>query len=291
MTRAAGPLAKLRIALGEPVVYSALVGEAEMSLANAVGLGLEIRFLGRISCCYCGADSPRSYGGGYCYRCFRALARCDVCVVSPDRCHYAAGTCREPEWGEAFCMRPHVVYLANSSGAKVGITGAGNELRRWLDQGARQGLIVLAAATRHKAGLVEAQLAQLVADRTDWRLLLSRDVEAIDLPMLRDALRRDLAARLLAKGVELPDGVIWQNHQPHEFRYPVQRYGHRLAALRLDERDVIRGNLLGIKGQYLLFDHGVFNVRQHTSYHVRLTLMSEPLDPGAGDDHQMELFS
>jgi hypothetical protein len=24
------------------------------------------------------------------------LAQCDLCIMSPERCHYDAGTCREP---------------------------------------------------------------------------------------------------------------------------------------------------------------------------------------------------
>ena len=84
--------------------------------------------------------------------------------------------------------------------------------------------------------------------------------------------------------------MLWQEGSVREFRYPVQRYGHRRNALRLDDQPVVRGNLLGIKGQYLLFDHGVFNVRHHHSYHVRLTLFPDKLAAGAGDEHQMELF-
>lgn len=56
------------------------------------------------------------------------------------RCHYDAGTCREPSWGEQFCMTDHIVYLSNSSGVKVGITRATQLPTRWIDQGARQGI-------------------------------------------------------------------------------------------------------------------------------------------------------
>lgn len=287
MTGVEGPLAMMKVVPADPVRYTAVVGEATVPLVEALGRGLEIRFLGRISCRHCGAVTQRSYGGGYCYPCFKTLARCDLCVVSPDRCHYAAGTCREPEWGEAFCMRPHLVYLANSSGPKVGLTGAGNQVGRWLDQGARQGLVIMSTATRQQAGNVEVTLAALVGDRTDWRALVSGEGHPVDLLQLRDELRE----RLHVGGWRLPQDAAWEDEQPVEFRYPVQRYPHRIVPLRLEDRDVIRGNLLGIKGQYLLFDHGVFNVRHHTSYHVRLTLLAETLGPGTGDDHQMELFS
>jgi hypothetical protein len=60
--------------------------------------------------------------------------------MSPEKCHFDAGTCREPEWGEANCMVDHFVYLANSSSVKVGITRGTQLPTRWLDQGASQAL-------------------------------------------------------------------------------------------------------------------------------------------------------
>ena len=74
---------------------------------------------GRIHCVECGRATKKSFNQGHCFPCFRSLASCDRCITSPELCHYDAGTCREPEWGEAHCMQPHVVYLANSSGLKV----------------------------------------------------------------------------------------------------------------------------------------------------------------------------
>ncbi|NJN51069.1 MAG: DUF2797 domain-containing protein [Gammaproteobacteria bacterium] len=99
---------------GQVVQCDLEVGKVSVDLNALVGVWLRIAGRERITCAHCGSDTPKGYGGGYCYRCFTTLARCDLCVVSPDRCHYSRGTCREPAWGEAFCMRPHLVYLANS---------------------------------------------------------------------------------------------------------------------------------------------------------------------------------
>jgi hypothetical protein len=281
-----GKLQKLSVQNGDPVSYTLTLGtesEAQLPLNPVLGSALEIRFLGRISCQHCGSTTPKSYGDGYCYSCFRRLARCDLCVLSPDRCHYHKGTCREPEWGESFCMQPHIVYLANSSGPKVGITRAGYEIGRWLDQGARQALPILSATTRRDAGVAEVAFAEHLPDRTDWRALVSREATPVDLLKLRD----ELAAKLTV----LPEGVRWLDEQALSFNYPVIQYGHRLQRLRLDEEPVISGNLIGIKGQFLLFEHGVFNVRQHTSYHVHATASGERAASSVGGSDQMELFS
>jgi hypothetical protein len=60
--------------------------------------------------------------------------------MKPETCHYHLGTCREPDWAQNHCFRPHIVYLANSSGVKVGITRKTQIPTRWLDQGASQAL-------------------------------------------------------------------------------------------------------------------------------------------------------
>ncbi len=281
-----GPLQKLIVKYDDPVTYTLALGnesQEQLALNPVLGSALEIRFLDRISCRFCESLTPKSYGDGYCYPCFKRLARCDLCVMSPDRCHYDQGTCREPGWGESFCMQPHIVYLANSSGPKVGITRAGNEIGRWLDQGACQALPILAAATRQGAGFAEVSLARYLPDRTDWRLLVARDATPVDLLELRDELK--------AETTVLPEGVTWLDEQPLSFNYPVTQYGHQLKRLRIDEARVIAGNLMGIKGQFLLFEHGVFNVRQHTSYHVRITAPGAPAAFNIGGSDQMELFS
>ncbi len=267
-----------------PAQYRLVFAEGPaVSLNEHIGAGLEIRATGTVVCRHCGAEGRRSFGGGYCYDCFTTLARCDLCVVSPDRCHYHLGTCREPSWGDAFCMQPHLVYLANSSGVKVGITRAGRAEGRWLDQGAIQGLVILEADSRRAAGLAEAAIARLLPDRTDWRKMLRSDVPTLDLAETRRWLE--------AQRLELPEGVGWTSEAPvTTLRYPlIYPPGHDGAApgkVGLDEGPV-SGNLLGMKGQYLVLDSGALNVRQHAGYRVEFSLGEALPTPGAA---QLGLF-
>src|SRR3546814_9956529 len=83
-------------------------------------------------------------------------------------------------------MTDPVVYLANSSGIKVGITRATQLPTRWLDQGASQALPIMRVATRQQSGMVEDLLRSQVADRTNWRALLKGDAEPIDLIEMRE---------------------------------------------------------------------------------------------------------
>jgi hypothetical protein len=295
-----GALQRMNVRHGDPACYELVLqsdaapGEdpktvPTLPLNPLVGKGLRLEFNGRITCSECGSVTRKSYGEGYCYPCFRRLARCDLCVVSPVRCHYAAGTCREPEWGEAFCMQPHLVYLANSSGPKVGITTQGGQLGRWLDQGASQGLVVASASSRHLAGVLEDRLSRRVSDRTDWRALLRSDAAPVDLVALRQSLR--------PAPDDLPDGVRWLDDQDVvALTFPVLSYPRHLVRFALEREGTVGGRLLGIKGQYLLFEHGVLNIRRHRAYHVRVDVFEADDDTAIlsatrpSRQFQMELF-
>ncbi len=285
MTTRCGVLDDLRIDPidgSTPARYTLVFDGAEtLPLNELIGAGVTVTFDGVVVCRYCGAESRKSFGGGYCYDCFRTLARCDLCVVSPHRCHYDQGTCREPQWGEAFCMQPHRVYLANSSGIKVGITRAGREVGRWLDQGAIQGLVVLEAESRRAAGLAEVTIAQRLPDRTDWRKMLRADVPELDLQAECDKLR--------ASVLPLPEGVRWSDSgRVVRMCYPLERNEPPAATLKLTTAG-LHGNLLGMKGQYLVLTSGAFNVRQHAGYRVTVSVGSPFVDGDAGPD-QLGLF-
>jgi hypothetical protein len=104
------------------VQYELVVGDQRLALNPLIGKSLKFTYTGRIFCVNCNRSIKKGFNQGYCYPCFISLAECDMCIMKPETCHYDAGTCREPSWGQAFCLKPHTVYLANSSGIKVGIT-------------------------------------------------------------------------------------------------------------------------------------------------------------------------
>lgn len=121
-----GQVRKLIAKADSPVSYSLPLGTNNIALAPLLEKQLHLRYTGKITCIHCKRSMNKSFNQGYCHSCFQKLAQCDVCIMSPERCHFEAGTCREPVWGEHFCMQDHIVYFANSSGLKVGITGHHN---------------------------------------------------------------------------------------------------------------------------------------------------------------------
>ena len=265
-----GALSKMTIRLGETAQYAIRLDETEVPVNPLLGKQVRLEFLGAIHCSHCGRKTKKSFAQGYCYPCFTKLAQCDSCIMSPERCHYDAGTCREPSWGEQFCMTDHVVYLANSSGIKVGITRASQIPTRWLDQGASQALPIFRVATRQQSGFVEDLLRTQVADKTNWRALLKGDAVPLDLPAIRDELLASCAEGIAA----LQQRFGLQAIQPVSdvevltIRYPVEAYPTKVASHDLEKTPVVEGILKGIKGQYLILDTGVINLRKYTAYQV-----------------------
>jgi hypothetical protein len=246
--------------------------EALVSLNPLIGSDFKLIFKNEINCSNCFKTIKKSYAGGYCYPCSIKLACADMCILKPELCHFSKGTCREPEWGEKNCMVAHYVYLANSSGLKVGITRSTQIPTRWIDQGAVMGLPILKVSSRYQSGMFEKLFASEVNDKTDWRKMLKGNIEEIDLREKRDQLFELLGEDLDsmeelygAKQVE-----ILEDFAVTEIRYPVKTYPLKVNSLSLDKNEVVGGKLLGIKGQYLIFDSGVINIRSHTGYKVEL---------------------
>ena len=265
-----GSLSKMAVRLGETAQYAFRLDEQEVPVNPLLGKRVRLEYLGAIHCTHCGRKTKKSFSQGYCYPCSTKLAQCDSCIVSPEKCHFDAGTCREPEWGERFCMTDHVVYLANSSGVKVGITRASQIPTRWLDQGASQALPIFRVATRQQSGLVEDLLRTQVADKTNWRALLKGDAVPLDLPAIRDQLLESCAEGIAALqqrfGLQAIQPV--SDAEVLEIRYPVDAYPTKVASHDLEKTPVVEGILKGIKGQYLILDTGVINLRKYTAYQV-----------------------
>lgn len=258
-----GPIAKMKSALEAPVRYTLPVGDESFPVNERIGSKLSLRFDGEIRCIHCDRKIKKSFQQGYCYPCCQRLACCDVCIVKPELCHYAKGTCREPEWGETHCLIPHSVYLSNTSGLKVGVTRGVDPTTRWIDQGATAALVVRRAKDRLEAGRLEIALAEFVADKTNWRRMLKGPPEPLELGQERDRLFAELTERLAGEGIPgepVPDAA------PVAIEYPVSEYPVKVVSHNLDKQPLLEGTLMGVKGQYLIFDTAVINVRKYGGY-------------------------
>lgn len=261
--------------------YDLRVDDQKLSLNKHLGTPLEISVDGAIHCINCQRPTRKSFGQGHCWRCFTTLARCDTCMMSPERCHYFQGTCREPAWGERYCFTPHLVYLANASAPKVGITRATNLPGRWLNQGATQGLGILGVATRQQSGFVEALFRQEISDRTSWQRMLKGPPERVDLYALRDRLIERLSPGLEALRARFGEHAITPIEAPPAacLDYPALRWPEKVRSHNLDRTPRIEGTLIALKGQYLLLDSGVINLRKYAGYRVTIRVGAGQVAP------------
>ena len=268
-----GTLAKMRASLLDGAVqYRLPVGEEEIELNAFIGKTLTLTHTGNIFCCSCGKKTKKSYSQGHCFVCVKKLASCDMCIMKPETCHFAEGTCREPQWGEDNCFVDHYVYLSNTSSIKVGITRHTQIPTRWIDQGATQGLPIAKVKNRLISGLVEIELAKLIADKTNWRTLLKGNNEPLALkeaalellPQIEETIAK-IQAEHGEDSVELLDENIL------DITFPVNEFPTKIVSHNFDKNPEVTGVLNGIKGQYLLFDTGVINIRKFGSYEVTVT--------------------
>lgn len=259
-----GSLRKLKNIHNSPIDYYLNLNGNEIHLNEYIGKDISLTFTGNIFCIDTGKKIKKSYGQGYSWESFMTLPECDTCIIKPELCHYAQGTCRDSEWGEKHCLQPHVIYLANSSKLKVGITRKRNVPFRWMDQGAIEALPILEVKDRKTSGMLEIEIAKVMGDKTNWRKMLKNDNDEIDLIE-----KRDLVFKEFAKLIEKYEAVKIQS-DIYKFDFPVEQYPEKVSSLSFDKKEIIEGKLLGIKGQYLILDSGVLNIRKHQGYEICL---------------------
>ncbi|MFI4937877.1 MAG: DUF2797 domain-containing protein [Candidatus Berkiellales bacterium] len=268
-----GRLSKMVVTATTPVTYELPLGNEKVPLNPFLGKTLKLTFTHKITCMGCDRPIKKSYQDGYCFPCTQTLARSDLCILKPERCHFHLGTCREPEWGLTHCMIPHVVYLANTSGIKVGITRQNQLPIRWLDQGAVAALPLLIVPTRRISGLVECVIGKYISDKTNWRQMLMGQEEVVDLIQHANDLQQKLQTDLADIYNEFGKNAVQLNEPLSitRFTYPVLSFPQKITSLSFDKTPEIEGTLLGIKGQYLMFDQGVINIRRHSGYEVEIS--------------------
>ena len=116
----------------------------------------------------------------------------------------------------------------------------------------------------HKGRLQFEWAGKTFADRTHWMRMLKEARPEGDLAGMAEQVLDELEEMGVA---ELPDG----ERVEHVFRYPVLVYPDKVKSHNLDKTKQIGGTLHGIKGQYLIFDTGVINLRKFTGYEVEVS--------------------
>lgn len=257
-------LRKMKVQDQRPVRYVLESGDVAIDVNDLLNHQITFEHTGDKYCVKCGAKVNKLYGEGFCYKCFITAPEADVCIIHPEKCQAHLGISRDMEWSKQNCLIDHFVYLAVTDHLKVGVTRLNQVPNRWIDQGALKVIKLARTPYRQLAGLIEVDLKQYFSDKTNWkRMLLTTEPPDIDLIE-----QKRKAATLLKpefrQYLELDNTI-------YSFEYPVLYLPEKITSVNLDKTPGFSGKLIGIKGQYLIFDNGlVINIRKFSGYFVKI---------------------
>lgn len=257
-----GVLTKMRTELASTVQYYLIFEEDFLNLNQVLGKKLSINFL-RYQCMNCKLEK-KIFRNGFCYKCHISLPQVGDWVMRPELSTAHLGQeDRDLEYEREVQLAPHVVYLANSSNVKVGVTRKSQIPTRWIDQGAHEAIEVVEVPNRYLAGITEIALKEHVSDKTNWREMLTNNLKDLDLAEIKEQLRPYLPEEVQEYYLE--------HSKELEIKFPVLQYPPKVKPFNLSKTPFYEGVLQGIKGQYLIFEDGMaFNVRSHEGFEVSL---------------------
>ncbi len=276
--RSSGTVLKMKSAFsgaGEPVRYSLPLGDSLLPMNDLIGQPVALGFNGDIFCVGCSKKTKKTFQDGYCYACFLKVPECEECVMRPELCRAHEGQARDMDWARTHCLIDQFVYISITSDVKVGVTRHTQIPTRWIDQGAVRAIKLARTPNRYTAGLIEVALKKHMKDKTDWRRMLKNEYPDLDLVAIKKKAAGQLPADLAA--------YVLKDDEITNLVFPVKEYADKVRSLGFDKEPVIAGTLMGIKGQYLLFDGGrVVNIRKHQGYLIELSTGADAGGVGAG---------
>ena len=120
--------------------------------------------------------------------------------------------------------------------------------------------------------MLEVLIKQQIADKTNWRDMLRGVAKPLDLNLeadnILDRFRSEIDEikdRYNPFGISILNGMETVN-----ISYPVNIYPDKISSYNFDKEPMVEDKLVGIKGQYLIFEGGVINLRKFSGYEVEL---------------------
>jgi DNA relaxase NicK len=142
---------------------------------------------------------------------------------------------------------------------------------RWIDQGAIHGLAILKTTNRYLAGQLEVEFKKYIQDKTNWRAILKKSDDLIDLNESLQSLKQQAAPAIQGLIEKYPQDIEWVNQaKATPISYPVLQYPEKIKTYDLEKTPQFSDRLLGVKGQYWIFEQGVINIRKYSGYQVAL---------------------
>jgi len=250
--------------IGSPIQYYLIFKDDFLNVNQLLDKKISISFDG-YQCLNCG-KAKKIYRQGFCYDCFFEIPQAAEWIMHPElsKAHLGIED-RDLEYEKSVQLNSHIVYLANSSNVKVGVTRKTQIPTRWIDQGAHEAIEIVEVPNRYLAGITEVALKNHVGDKTNWRTMITNKIADENLVEWRDKLIQYIPE-------EVKQYIIYNNQETH-MDFPVLKYPEKPKSLNLIKTPNYEGILKGIKGQYLIFeDNIIFNVRSNEGFVVNITV-------------------
>ncbi len=247
-----------------PINYFLNFDKHLIHMNQIIGKKLYVKHIG-FECLNCSEDKP-IFRQGFCKKCFFETPTAGDWIMKPElsKAHLNIED-RDLEYEKRIQLQSHVVYLASSSGLKVGVTRGSQIPTRWIDQGAGYAAPLLEVPNRYLAGIAEVALKDYVSDKTNWRKMLTSQSPGINLIEKKHELKKYLPEDVKQYFVE--------EDKEYKFNFPISNYSDKITSINLTKSTEFQKTLKGIKGQYLLFeDNTVFNVRSNEGYYIELEI-------------------
>ncbi|WP_038526567.1 DUF2797 domain-containing protein [Formosa agariphila] len=259
-----GVLTKMETEYAKPIQYYLVFDSDFLNMNQLLNKTLNINFI-KYQCLNCGLDK-KIYRQGYCKSCFFEIPQAADWIMKPElsKAHLDVED-RDLAFEKKVQLQPHIVYLANSSSVKVGVTRKGQVPTRWIDQGAHEAIEIVEVPNRYLAGITEVALKDYVSDKTNWRTMLKNEVEDENLVAWRDKLKTYIP--------EEAKPYFIDSNTETEIEFPVLQYPKKPKSLNIEKMQHYTGVLKGIKGQYLIFeDETVCNIRGNEGMYVSIEI-------------------
>jgi hypothetical protein len=259
-----GVLTKMETENSSPIQYYLILESNFINVNQLLNKNVSIKFI-KYQCLNCKLDKP-IYRQGFCKSCFFEVPQAADWVMRPElsKAHLDQEE-RDLEYEKKVQIQPHIVYLANSSNVKVGVTRKSQVPTRWIDQGAHEAIEIVEVPNRYLAGITEVALKDHISDKTNWRTMLKNEIQDEDLVVWRNKLKEFIPEEAKSYFIE--------NNSETNLEFPVLQYPLKPKSLNLEKNREYSGVLKGIKGQYLIFeDQTVFNIRSNEGLYVGISV-------------------
>jgi hypothetical protein len=259
-----GVLKKMTSIHDNPVRYIIDFDNDLIFLNQIIGKKIKIHKTG--CCCLSCFENLQIFANGFCKKCFFESPIAGDWIMKPElsKAHLGIED-RDISYEKKVQLQNHIVYLSKTSGIKVGVTRSNNMSTRWIDQGAIEAVELIEVPNRYLAGAAEVKLKEKFSDKTNWRKMLTSNFEEADII-------KNKKIALDALGSEFEE-FFKTDSEVMKFNYQIDKSIDSVKSVSLKKSDDIEGKLIGIKGQYLIFeDYSVFNVRSNEGYVVDISI-------------------